>query len=124
MAAFDALPPAVRQAIAFHGYGFDPKVALAALRSGEREGRVLAMIRRSDMATLRIDNRLWRNRYGVDMPHVAAGATVLVTEPLDKPAMPWRYRPMPRYAALAPKPPERPEKVPPPAVILLAGPTG
>lgn len=129
MAAFDALPPELRQAVAYSPFNMRAPDILGALGCmAEREVR--RMIRNTAPKFVQAESNRWWAKYHRLSPHVLAGATVMVTEPLDGLSRPLRQRELRRLrdpvrvraedAARFPPPPDpEPPRAKPPDVICL-----
>lgn len=80
MAAFDGLPAAVREKIAYLTTRVSASDVRDALR-GAGVATVLAMLDKTQFVALEVASRRWRETYGRELPHVAARATLMVTCP-------------------------------------------
>src|ERR1700733_6121135 len=83
MAAYDALPPAIRESIRFHPFNIQPTVIRSALVPNQ-VGTMRQMIRLMIEQMVRTGSKRWVSLWGRPSPHVAAGATAMVTEPIGE----------------------------------------
>jgi hypothetical protein len=82
MEIYDDLPRPIRLAMAFSPFSIPASLIRDQMRSG-KIGEILRLIRLMPPSRVRSESGRWQEKYGHPSPHVAAGATVLVTEPLD-----------------------------------------
>lgn len=81
MRAFDALPRPIRDQMNYGPYNMRPTDVRNAL-IGMGAGTVLRMVRGTYDVRLKFNAGDWQKAFAGDLPHVAAGATLMQTDPL------------------------------------------